>query len=314
MSVTSIFTSVTPQTKPSQDRVHKFLITVCALAAVLGTAALLVYGLGYYLASSADRPYHPRHVMLRPSGLIGWWLGVFGLCLFGLIFLYPLRKKWPWLASLGNSRHWFDYHVLMGLTAPVVIAFHASFKFRGIAGMAYWIMFAVAASGIVGRYIYAQIPRSRNAAELSLQESKQLQDRLVAKLAAQNLVRPADLASLFRLPSAQQVEREFAITAVCTLVWIDLCRPFRVARLRRQALGFGGKVATLGGLLHSRKAALENIIDVAREQASISKKLLFLGKSQKVFQLWHIIHRPFSYSFAVLAIVHVIISALFTSR
>lgn len=314
MSVTSIFTSVAPPVKPNHDRGHKFLVTVCALAAMLGTAGLLSYGLGYYMAAAGDRPYHPRHIMLRPSGEVGWWLGVFGFCLFGLIFLYPLRKKWPWLASLGNSRHWFDYHILMGITAPVVIAFHASFKFRGIAGMAYWIMFAVAASGIVGRYIYAQIPRSKNAAELSLQESKQLQERLVAKLAAQNLVRPADLASLFRLPSAQQVEREFMITAVCSLVWIDLRRPFRVARLRRQALSFSGKLATLGGLLPSRKLALENIISVAREQASISKKLLFLGKSQKVFQLWHIVHRPFSYSFAVLAIAHVVISVLFTSR
>ena len=36
--------------------------------------------------------------------------------------------------------------------------------------------------------------------------------------------------------------------------------------------------------------------DLAREQTLVSKRILFLSKSQKMFQLWHIIHRPFSYS------------------
>jgi hypothetical protein len=310
----SILTSAAPQVRERQDTAHKRLVTTCATIAAIGGAALAAYGLGYYLTPPADRPYHPKHLLLRPSGPIGWWLGVFGTGLFVLIFLYALRKKWAWLAGLGNSRHWFDYHVLMGLTAPVVIAFHASFKFRGIAGMAYWIMLAVAASGIVGRYIYGQIPRSRNAAELSLQESKQLQERLTAKLAAQRLVRPADLASLFQLPSAKYVERASLVMALGALLWIDCKRPWRVARVRRGALALGSKVVTLGGFVSSRNAALENIIGVAREQASLSKKLLFLGKSQKVFQLWHVVHRPFSYSFAVLALIHIVVSVLFSSR
>ncbi len=314
MSVTSIFSSVAPQPKERHDRGHKLILTLLGIAALLATAAIVVYGFDYYLTSSADRPYHPHHVLLRPSGLIGWWLGIFGFFLFCLIFLYPIRKKWAWLGNLGNSRHWFNFHVLMGVVAPVVVAFHAAFKFRGMAGVAYWIMFAVAASGIVGRYIYAQIPRSRNSTELSLQESKRLQDRLSAIIAAQRLVQPADLANLFRLPPAKFVERESVCRAIFTLLWLDVRRPFRVAKLRRQALGFGGKVLTVGGLFFSRNIALENIIDVAREQASLSKKLLFLGKSQKVFQLWHIIHRPFSYSFAVLALIHVVVSLLFASR
>lgn len=307
----SILTSVAPQLQERPDTAHRRFIKFLAASSLLGTAVLLVYGLDYYLTAPDDRPYHPKHMLLRSSGLIGWWLGVFGVCLFSLIFLYALRKKWTWLANRGNSRHWFNYHVLMGMTAPVVIAFHAAFRFRGIAGIAFWIMLAVAISGFVGRYIYGQIPRSRNAAELSLQESKQLQERLTAKIAAQRLVPAADLARLFRLPSARYVEDESLIMALCTLLWIDCKRPFRVARVRRRALRFGGKLTTLAGFLQSRNVVLENTIQVAREQAAISKKLLFLGKSQKVFQLWHVIHRPFSYSFAVLAIIHITVSVLF---
>jgi hypothetical protein len=275
---------------------------------------LATYGFDYYLTGPEERPYHPKHLMLRPSGMIGWWLGIFGFFLFCLIFLYPLRKKWAWLGSLGNSRHWFNFHILMGMAAPVVIAFHASFRFRGIAGVAYWIMFAVAASGIVGRYVYGQIPRSRNAVELSLQESKQLQERHLEKLGVQRVVSRSDLTQLFRLPSAKYVESKSMFRALGILFWIDMKRPFGVARVRRQGLGFFGKIFTLGGMFSSRHYELENIIAIAKEQASLSKKLLFLGKSQKVFQLWHIVHRPFSYSFAVLALVHVVVSILFQSR
>lgn len=311
---TSILASAAPAAAHDNERGHRRLLKLCSVAAVSGVAALLYYGLGYYLTDPLGRPYHPRHDMLRPGGLIGLSLGVFGVFLFFLIFLYPLRKRWRWLGSLGNSRHWFNFHILLGVTAPVVIAFHASFKFSGLAGMAYWIMFAVAASGIVGRYIYAQVPRRRNSAEISMQELKQLQETLTGKLAAQRLVRPGDLARLFRLPDSRHVERESALRALCALFWIDIKRPFLVARVRRHALRFPHKVLTFGGLLSSRNRELERTIAVAREQARLSKKLVFLAKSQQILHLWHVVHRPFSYSFAVLALAHIAIALLFGFR
>jgi hypothetical protein len=314
MSTLSILNSVSSAANESSGNAHKRLITLGAITAILGATALLYYGLGYYLTAAADRPYHPRHEMLRPTGTVGLSLGFFGVFLFLLIFLYPLRKHWQWLGNLGNSRHWFNFHILIGVSAPVVIAFHASFKFRGLAGIAYWIMFAVALSGIVGRYIYAQIPRSRNSTELSLQELKELQEKMMQGLSGQRLVRPADLARLFRFPAAVYVERESAIRAFFALLWIDFVRPFRVARIRRQALNFGTNLLTLGGMLSSRNRELERIVNLAREQARLSKKLLFLRKSQQILHLWHVIHRPFSYTFAVLAITHVAVALLFGFR
>ena len=311
---TSILTGAAAPAAQNTERGHRRLLTLCATVVVSGVAALLFYGFDYYMTSPVARPYHPRHAMLRSAGPIGISLGFLGVFLFFLIFLYPLRKRWRWLGSLGNSRHWFNFHILLGLTAPVVIAFHASFKFSGMAGIAYWIMFAVAASGIVGRYIYAQVPRRRNSTEISLQELKELQETLTAKLAAQRLVRAGDLANLFRLPDARRVQKGSAIGTLCALFWIDLKRPFRVARIRRHALGFVGKVITLGGLRSSRRRELERTIALAREQARLSKKLLFLAKSQQVLHLWHVIHRPFSYSFAVLALAHIAVALLFGFR
>jgi hypothetical protein len=34
-----------------------------------------------------------------------------------------------WLARQGNSRHWLDFYIVLGTVTPVIIAFHATFKF-----------------------------------------------------------------------------------------------------------------------------------------------------------------------------------------
>src|ERR1700752_423437 len=145
---------------PDPHRMHHLRLKIAYLLAIAGTLGLLVYGSSYYWSSAEQRALSPKHAYLKPSGAIGLRLGMFGVLLFLFIYLYPLRKKWAWLGRQGSSRRWLDFHVLLGLVAPVVITFHSSFKFSGIAGVAYWIMLVVALSGVVGRYIYSQIPRS----------------------------------------------------------------------------------------------------------------------------------------------------------
>src|ERR1700747_75898 len=85
--------------------------------------ALTVYGYDYYTLGLADRPFSPKHLALRPQGTIGLKLGWLGVSMFLIIFLYPLRKAWPWLMKKGSSRHWLDYHVILGIAAPLVIPF-----------------------------------------------------------------------------------------------------------------------------------------------------------------------------------------------
>jgi hypothetical protein len=155
------------------------------LIAIALVAGIFAYGFNYYTLNSTERPFSPKHALLKPSGAIGVKLGMLGLGMFLLIFLYPLRKRWAWQGRQGSSRHWMDNHVLLGLAVPFVIALHAAFKFRGFAGIAFWIMLAVSLSGVIGRYLYAQIPRSLNAAELSLKEVQDIQAKLGGQLAEQ---------------------------------------------------------------------------------------------------------------------------------
>ncbi len=290
------------------DQGHRVRLAVAYSIAIALICVLAVYGLNYYTLGAADRPFSPKHALLRPSGPIGVKLGMAGFGMFLIIFLYPLRKLWPWLGRQGLTRHWLDFHVLLGLAAPFVIAFHAAFKFRGFAGIAFWIMLAVSLSGVVGRYLYGQIPRSLSAAELTMKEVQENRERLAEQVKAQRLLSEKDLQSLLRLPSKQRVDALPMFVALAYMMLLDLAGWLRVAGLRRRSLSLSGKFTTAFGLLPIRNTPLELAIAAAREEAALTKKVLFLERSQQVFHLWHVIHKPFSYTFAVLALAHIAVA------
>lgn len=293
---------------PDGERAHRFYLRVAYILTALLLVGLTIYGADYYWASAAQRAFSPKHAYLRPSGAIGLRLGMIGFLMFLLIYLYPLRKRWAWLGRQGSSRHWLDFHVLLGLAAPVVITFHASFKFSGIAGVAYWIMMVVSLSGVVGRYLYAQIPRSINFAELSLKEAQDNSAGLVSQLRKLGILGEADIASLIRLPDMRRAQSMSLLGALLRMILFDLAFPFRVWRLRQKMLWSHSRgLSSLIGFRRGHNLALERTIQLAREQSQISKKILFLSKSNEMFRLWHIIHRPFSYSFALLAAIHVVL-------
>lgn len=293
---------------PNGERMHRFYLRCAYLLTALLLVVLIVYGADYYWASAAQRAFSPKHSYLKPSGTIGLHLGMVGFLMFLLIYLYPLRKRWAWLGRQGSSRHWLDFHVLLGLSAPVVITFHASFKFSGIAGVAYWIMIIVSLSGVVGRYLYAQIPRSINFAELSLKESQDSSAALISQLRKLGILTDKDLASLTRLPDFARVQSMSLLGALTRMVMFDLVFPLRVWRLRQKMLWSHSRgLSSMIGLRRGQNLSLERTIQLARQQSQISKRIVFLSKSNEMFRLWHIIHRPFSYSFALLATIHVVL-------
>src|SRR5499425_1278352 len=248
---------VAERPKPAVDteRGHRIRLRLLYLVAIVSNLALFIYGFDYYKLSVLERPFSPKHHLLRPSGPIGLYLGFMGVALFVGIFLYPIRKHWPWLGQFGKTRHWLDIHVLMGLTAPFIIAFHSTLKFKGIVGMAFWIMFAVSASGVVGRYLYAQIPRKVTTAELSMKELQELQGSLCEQLASQRLLPEADLRSLLRMPNERRVRRLIIPIALLYMVILDVVRKFGIARLRRHASG--QFFATFFGFLPTTHRELE---------------------------------------------------------
>lgn len=286
---------------------HRIRVRIAAAAAVLLVLSIALFGADYYILPLDQRPYSMKHELLRPSGVIGLKLGILGTILFFIIFLYAFRKIIPWLGRIGTARQWMDFHVIAGITAPIVIAFHASFKFQGLAGAAFWIMLAVALSGIIGRYLYAQIPRSLSAVELSLTELTDGERELADALLDQHVYSAAQLNRVLRVPSREHIRRIGALHAVGEMIALDLGLPFRIAGLRRVSCGFFRQLRTLGGMFSAGDPEIERIVQLVRQKVRLSKRVVFLDQTHKVFHLWHVIHRPFSYAFALLAVIHIVV-------
>ncbi len=166
-------------------------------------------------------------------------------------------------------------------------------------------MLAVAISGIIGRYLYAQIPRSLNAAELSLTELKSSERELSDALLGQSIFTEEQLARALHVPTAEQMKKISPVSAIGAMIMADAGLVFRVASLRRAPSSFGVKLRSIGGLFSSGNREIEVVVRLVRQKASLSKRVVFLGQTQRVFHLWHVIHRPFSYAFAILAIIHI---------
>jgi hypothetical protein len=291
--------------KPPSVTPHTVAVAVFALAFLAMFVYALFVGRSYYFLPLADRPLNDLHRDLRPAGPVGIGFGVLSTLLFAAIYVYPLRKRWAWLRNIGTTRHWLDFHIVMGLAAPALVALHSAFKFGGLAGMAYWIMLAVVASGLVGRYFYAQIPRSKKDAELSLAELHRMNAELSQDLRAQNivpeevwrpLVAPIRREEALRMPLAKSIARMLAL---------DVARPFRLAALRRKALSGWDHARTLGGLLPSIHPDLERVVALVRRQSWLTAKVCFLDRAGQIFKMWHVVHLPFSATFVVLVVVHI---------
>jgi len=299
----TIGTAVLTREDPEKGhRTRVFLAWMLALAFVLVIAG---YGWDYYALSAAQRPFSPKHQLLRPSGTIGVKLGMVGVLMFFLIYLYPLRKKWGWLGRMGNSRHWLDFHIVLGTTAPLIIAFHSSFKFGNIAGMAFYSMLMVTLSGFVGRYLYAHIPRGLSAAELTMKEIQEKEEALSKELAEQKANFGFSVDALYELPSPAELAKTPLIASLLSMFVLDIKRPFRASLLRLREAGFGAWVFAGFGFFSTGDKKLERALVLSQKRSSLAQSIAFLSRTQRIFQLWHVIHRPFSYAFAILAIVHI---------
>ncbi len=142
------------------------------LAVSLGAAfGFVASQADYYTAPLIEKALHPRHSTLRSSGPTGLAFGVaaVGLVLANLGYLARRRlvaRRW-----LGSLRSWMDFHVASGIVAAALVALHAGFALRSALGTIAATAFGiVVAAGIVGRYIYARVPRSLEGRELHIDE------------------------------------------------------------------------------------------------------------------------------------------------
>ena len=134
-----------------------FLITVGTLTAI----TIWARNYSYYLMPLQERPLHARYESLKPEGVESHGYGVIGtVMVFVGVIAYSTRKRLRRLSQFGRIGDFLDFHIFMCLVGPILIIYHTTFKFGGIAGAGFWCMTAVVISGFVGRYFYRFMPKN----------------------------------------------------------------------------------------------------------------------------------------------------------
>jgi hypothetical protein len=282
-----------PRSRPS---LFRSLLVAGYLAGLGAVAYFLVTGLGYYLTPVGERARRPEYWSLKPGGSVGLQFGMLGLLLMTLMHAYSARKRIRPLRRLGPLRKWLDVHILFGILGPLFVVLHSSFKIGGLVAVSFWSMVAVALSGVFGRYLYLQIPRTRAGEEVSLAEVEKADRELTARLRAEF---GADEAFLERLERAAAPPASTGLLRlVGTLLVEDLgLRRRALRRLSRSLPGLPAHVS-------------HELAVLVRQKATLRRRIRLWGALHRLFHHWHVVHRPFAIVMYLFVLVHVIVASV----
>ena len=263
---------------------HILYQSVLALIVIIVTLWLGFEGYDYYQTPLEERFYHEHHEWFKASGLFGHGLGIIGTALITVgVFLYIPAKKYGFLEKYIRLRYLLEFHIFLCTLGPILILFHTTFKFGGIVSIAFWSMVLVVLSGVVGRYIYLQIPRSISGRELSRQELKEEQERSLAALAV-----VADQA-----PELYQHIREYQND-----------EKGYFARRTHFRNHFNQLKSQLGALQLDAKEH-QSILSNIKAEMVLQQRIHRLALMQKLFKYWHVAHRPVALIMLLVVIIHI---------
>jgi len=282
--------------------VHRIYIGVFIAIGFITMVLLIFWGYSYYNTSFEQRPFHPEHTLLKPSGPMGHGLGILGtlLILIG-VFSYIGRKKNKFLPRVGALKYWLEFHIFLCSVGPLLILFHTAFKFGGIVSISFWSMVAVVLSGVIGRFIYIQIPRTIQGRELSLVEIKEMKDAMNQAL-----------KNKYNLEETTYQRLMAATQKAAVLPGIDLPIEESAQRSEKKAIkGEVKKIITESGLSGRDK---KGVMKLFKNEMTINARIKRLQLMQTLFKHWHVAHLPFALIMLVIMVIHVAITITFGYR
>ena len=281
---------------------HSLYIALLIVTALLITLGAGVYGADYYLTPLQDRPFHPKYELLKPTGFLGQGYGVVGTTMIIVgVGLYSAHKRIRWLAWLGKAKHLLEFHIFLCLTGAVLVVYHTTFKFGGLVSISFWSMVAVVLSGIVGRYLYVQIPRGIHGNELTMTEVGAVLGKLGRRLEQELGVHP-DLLRMIDLAAGplRPTQKLSTVGAIRHSLATTLMRRHLIAALARELRK-----------RHLAPAVRRRVIAMARMRYVLARRIAVLEKLRTVFYHWHVIHMPFTIIMAVILAIHVGVAIAF---
>jgi hypothetical protein len=281
---------------------HTIFITFMALIVAMVFAALSYYGASYYNTNIEERFFQENHAILKPSGILGHGLGILG-SIFMIIGVstYMARKRYRFMQRWGKLKHWLEFHIFLCTLGPIMVLFHTSFKFGGMVSISFWSMVAVFLSGIIGRFIYIQIPRTIEGRELSLNEVREMK---------------SDIGAL--------IKKNYSLDEESVNVIVESTRKGIEKQQSNFIIGFFKKYFEDASTLRRVKKVIKKnklsrtenkkIIELVKNDISLNRKIERLVTMQNLFKYWHVVHLPFALIMLIIMIIHVVVTVAFGFR
>jgi hypothetical protein len=235
-------------------------------------------------------------------------MGVAGGTMMLLLFAYPLRKRWPALARLGKAKHWFAVHMVLGVLGPVIVLAHSAFQIGSLnAGVALVSMLIVAASGVVGRFIYLRTHHGLGG-EIESFEALRAKHGFADRDARSALhFAPAAEARLVALQAFVGQPRDAwgaHLQRLLVLPWTLLRQRRRIQREAHDALlRLAREQRWDSATFRARRRRLDRMV---RDYTNSVRRIAQLAAYTRLFSLWHVLHVPFVFLMVVCAVVHVV--------
>ena len=282
--------------------VHRIFLGLMVLVVGFAFIFLLVNGLEYYRTGLGERTFSAEHDALKPSGIVGHGLGIIGSLLIIIgVSSYMARKRYRFMSRMGLVKNWLEFHIFLCTLGPVLILYHTAFKFGGLVAVSFWSMVAVFLSGIAGRFIYLQIPRSIEGRELDLNEVRAIKTNLTEIL-----------KSTYKLDDESHSE----ITAAVEKKTVSSSRNLLVSLIRNRIDDRKSIRSVKNSLrrnnLHGKD--YRKVVSLVKTDIKLSRKIERLDSMKNLFKYWHVAHLPFALIMLLIMVIHVGVTILFGYR
>jgi hypothetical protein len=277
---------------------HKIFLLFLFLLGATATLSLSVRGCEYYLTPMEKRAFRDDYAHMKPSGNYSHGLGIIGTLMIIIgVSTYSTRKRVRKLWNVGRLSYWLEFHIFLCLLGPILIVYHTTFKAGGIASISLWTMLSVVSSGVIGRYLYNQIPRNMKGANLSYEEIAREIDQLGQRL--------------LKLPLGDRlvavIDEAFAPVAKPQTFGESIAALIQVQRIKHQTRK---GIESVISRSHSSSELAKQMFEAASERASLFQKSLVLVQVERGFYYWHAIHFPFSIIMFLTLTAHVLVAIL----
>ena len=282
----------------NKESLHRKTIFVLYIVSFILMAYFVVDGFSFYSAPYGQRPRLDNYSILKPSGSYGHAYGIIGTLMMIFMLLYSLRKRTRFFGNLGKLRNWLDVHIYFGVIGPLLVVLHTTFKVQGLVSVSFWSMVAVASSGVLGRYLYLQIPRDIEGDSLNLEELNANIEQVTSQVREEGLLTAEQFEAIENELSSPLIKSGSIVLSLLRILTDDIIRPFKIRRVRK-------KYSAAFKIPSNER---DEIFSLAIEKNLLKRKMALFDQVQQLFHYWHVFHKPFAIIMYIIMVVHVAIA------